>query len=342
MDQKKFLNAIYFYKSQKLALKFKPKRHKVTMQFYQRHNNVVVSGLKHALDVVKKKVPNYKELDIWALHDGDLVQSKEPVLIITGYYEDYCFLEGEIDGILGAESTIATNARHLIKVASAQQIIYMNDRNGFLGDQGFEGYAAYKGGVRNFTAHAQTQLINDDKVKIFGSMPHSLIQLYQGNLNKVLTDYHSLFPGDKLVGLVDYNNNVVKTSLAAAQQHPDLYAVRVDTSPALVDKSLQNSKSLSPNINANGVSPILIQKLRTELDKAGFHHIKIIVSSDITPHKIANFNKQNVKVDYYGVGLYFKSNYINFTGNSVLLDGRPEAKSGVKLEDITKLKQIKW
>lgn len=212
-------------------------------------------------------------------------------MIIKGYYEDFCFLEGEIDGIFGMQCTVATNARSIIKAAEGVPVIYMNDRNGYVETQKYDGYAAYIGGIRYFTSYEQTKLLpaKDKSIKVIGSIPHSLIQLYKGDLSLALKDYKTVFPNDKLIGLVDYKNEVVAESIRVAKDNPELFAVRIDTAANLVDASLVGSGIDIAELR--GVNRHLVKKLRKKLDEHGFNRVKIIISSGLNAEKISNFQK---------------------------------------------------
>ena len=64
--------------------------------------------------------------------------------------------------------------------------------------------------MRIFTTKAHTELIPSMKdVKIVGTMPHALIQQYNGCLVTALKKYAKTFPNEKLSALVDYHNDIV-------------------------------------------------------------------------------------------------------------------------------------
>ena len=79
------------------------------------------------------------------------------------------------------------------------------------------------------------------------------------------------------------------------------------------------------------------------LDKAGFKHVKIVVSSGFNPQKMSEFEKFNTPVDIYGVGSYLVKNDIcGFTGDLVELNGKSEAKFGRKNFASDRLKRVKF
>ena len=87
----------------------------------------------------------------------------------------------------------------------------------------------------------------------------------------------------------------------------------------------------------------LIFALRKALDDNGFDYVKIIVSSSFDAKKIKEWVALNVPVDTYGVGTSFVNNMTcGFTGDLVVLDGKPEAKEGRKNIPSDRLKPVNY
>lgn len=93
-----FYTANYFVKSAKIIRDHLPET-VITMQFFQRNDNVMVAGVDEAIALLQTFANNPHDLDVEAVRDGDVVNAKEPVLKITGRYKDFGFLESLIDGI---------------------------------------------------------------------------------------------------------------------------------------------------------------------------------------------------------------------------------------------------
>lgn len=51
-----------------------------------------------------------------------------------------------------------------------------------------------------------------------GTMPHAMIQLFNGDIVEATKAYHETFPDDELLSLVDYNNDVITDSLKLARE----------------------------------------------------------------------------------------------------------------------------
>jgi nicotinate phosphoribosyltransferase len=134
---------------------------------------------------------------------------------------------------------------------------------------------------------------------------------------------------------------VINESLKVARTFQKrLKAVRVDTSSSLTDQYFQRHPL--PSIDTRGVNPWLIIALRKALDQEGFSYVQIIVSSGFNPEKIRLFEQAKAPVDLYGVGLYLMTLRTNFTGDLVMLNGKPQAKVGRSLLPSTRLKKVAY
>ncbi|ATZ16443.1 nicotinate phosphoribosyltransferase [Entomoplasma freundtii] len=334
--------ASYFKKTVKILETLKPNE-VVLMQWFQRGENTTLCGVKQVLALLKFACPNYHQLKIWSLEEGSLVQPLEPVLKIEGHYQDFGWLEGMIDGILARNSSIATNARLLVGAAQGKPIIDMEDRADLYLNQEVDGYAAYIGGIRHFVSEAALTYIQDDSVgPPMGTMPHALIQAFNGDTLEATKAFYEFFPKTNLVSLVDYDNDAVNEALRVANYFgKKLWGIRLDTAGNLIDKTLiNNHKAYPATANLHGVNEYLIREVRQALDKAGHNHVKIIVSSSFNAKKIADFEAKKVPVDIYGVGSALAEVNIGFTGDSVLLNGKNQAKFGRQNQPTKRLKKI--
>ncbi len=333
-----FYAANYFLKSREIIEKFAP-NHKVTMQFFQRTDDAKLCGVDEAIALLHTFAKSPQNLDIYALNDGDIIQANEPVLKVTGRYEDFGFLESMIDGILARRTSVCTNVYWVMKELNGTDIFSMADRQDDYHTQIGDGYASYVAGIRKVSTDAQGYWWGGKGV---GTMPHALIELCGGDICKASDIYHKTYPNEQVTALIDYHNNVVHDSLMLARHlGKTLRAVRVDTSKALVDHYFDDKDT--SGFDPHGVCKELIFALRKALDDEGFNWVKIIVSSSFNKDKIREWVKLGVPVDTYGVGTSFVNNMTcGFTGDLVELDGKPEAKEGRKNIPSTRLKKVPY
>ncbi|TLG76618.1 nicotinate phosphoribosyltransferase [Culicoidibacter larvae] len=319
-----WFSAVYFLKTAEIARKYKPNSI-VTMQFFQR-KNAILCGIDEAIALVHTFAHNPQDLEIKALHDGNAAEPFETVLTITGHYQDFGFLEGLIDGILARRSSVATHVHDVVVAAGDKEVIFMGDRDDHFSQQSGDGYAAYVGGSSAQATHAMNEWWGKEGM---GTMPHALIQLFDGDIIAAAHAYHETFPQDRLTVLVDYNNDVITDTLLLAREFgKDLYGVRLDTSRTMIDQYFMRNQDVLGSFDPRGVNPELIFALRKALDEEGFNHVKIVASGGLTPEKIARFERIQTPVDMYGVGASLLKVNIGFTGDNVTLDGHPQAKAG--------------
>jgi nicotinate phosphoribosyltransferase len=320
-------SALYFNRSTKVVKQYLPNQ-SCLMQFtFFGKQKVKVCGIEESVALLKTQIPSQdlKKIKIYGAKDGQMLSPKSPVLLIEGPYQYFGIYENIIDGILARRSSVCNNVNKILSLISPSQLIYMADRTDDYLLQPYDGYAAYIGGARKFVTEASVSLIDNKKdIEVTGTMPHALIQQCGGNINKAISLFNKAY-GNKCIALIDYHNDVVNEIKQIHKQFPHLYAVRIDTSANLIDKSLPKNK------NNYGVCVNLIKLTRKTLDKYGMHNTKITVSSGLNDKTISNFVSQKLPIDFYGVGSFLITRNIHFTADLVMLNNQPQAKVGRQL-----------
>lgn len=335
-----WFSAVYFLKTRDIVKKYNPDNI-VTMQFFQR-DDAVLCGTDEVLALLKTFANNPNELEVWALKDGDKIQPFETVLTIKGHYQDFGMLEGVIDGILARRTSVATNVYNVVKAAQSggkkKPVIFMGDRDDHFMMQAGDGYAAYMGGATAQATHAMNEWWGKQGM---GTMPHALIQMFDGDIVAAAKAYKETYPEDDLYVLVDYNNDVITDSLKVAREFKEeLIGIRLDTSKTMIDQYFLRNPELLGTFDPRGVNSELVIALRKALDAEGFQHVKIVVSGGFTQERIREFEKAGTPVDLYGVGGSLLKVTIGFTGDNVELNGKPQAKAGRKLRHNERLERV--
>jgi nicotinate phosphoribosyltransferase len=335
-----WFSAVYFLKTRDIIKEFRPGTI-VTMQFFQKEH-AVLCGTDEVIALLETFADNPEELEVHSLKDGDKISPFETVLTIRGRYEDFGYLEGVIDGILARRTSVATNVYNVVQAARSggkeKPIIFMGDRDDHFTQQAGDGYAAYIGGTSAQATHAMNEWWGKSGM---GTMPHALIQMFDGDIVEAARAYHNKFPEDDLMVLIDYNNDVITDALRVAHEFgPLLKAVRVDTSRTMIDQYFIRHPEVLGTFDPRGVNPPLIFALRKALDEEGFQHVKIVVSGGFDQKRIREFESQNVPVDMYGVGGSLLKINIGFTGDNVELNGKPAAKAGRKYRPNPRLERV--
>ncbi|HEX6408732.1 MAG TPA: nicotinate phosphoribosyltransferase [Gemmatimonadales bacterium] len=324
----------YFVRSRDILLA-EGYRPRVTMQVFGK-SSAFLGGIDEAIAILKECAVEWSELKVWALYDGDEVEPWETVLLIEGPYDAFAHLETLYLGVLSRRTRVGTNTRKVVEAAAPKEVLFFPARHDHWLVQTGDGYAAHVAGAIGVSTDAQASWWGSEGV---GTVPHALIAAYGGDTVAATRKFADhLGPGVRLISLVDFHNDCVRTSLEVAEGLGDrLYGVRLDTSEMLVDRSLWQEMG---QFRPTGVNPQLVWNVRRALDQAGHHKIKIFVSGGFTAEKIREFERAGVPVDGYGVGSSLFEGRYDFTADIVLLEGKPAAKIGRSFRPNPRMEEV--
>ena len=324
----------YFVRAREILLA-DHRRPRVTMQVFGKRD-ACVAGLDEAIAILKLCAIEWRELEVHALYDGDWVDPWETVLLIQGPYDAFAHLETLYLGVLSRRTRVCTNTRRVVEAAAGKEVIFFPARHDHFLVQPGDGYAAHIAGAAGVSTDAQASWWGSEGV---GTVPHALIAAYGGDtVLATLKCAEYLPPEVKLIALVDFENDCVRTSQEVARAvGPRLYAVRLDTSETLVDRSLWHQMG---SFRPTGVNSHLVGNVRRGLDDAGYPGVKILVSGGFTAEKIREFEQGGTQVDGYGVGSSLFQGSFDFTADVVLVEGRPSAKAGREFRPNSRLEQV--
>jgi nicotinate phosphoribosyltransferase len=301
---------------------------RVVLQVFQK-SDAWLGGMDEAIAILKLCAGGLDGLEVRALYDGDRIEPWEPVLTIEGDYTAFAHLETPVLGTLARRTLITTNVVHVLLAANGKPIIFMPARHDHHRVQTGDGYAAYVAGQ---VVGAEIGVTTDEQASWWGgigigTVPHALIAAYGGDTVLAARKFAEWASPDMHVTvLVDFENDSVRTALAVADALGDrLWGVRLDTSEALVDRSLWEEMG---DFKPTGVNEQLVWKVRDALDERGYERVRIVVSGGFTVDKIGEFEEKGVPVDAYGIGSSLIRGSNDFTGDIVLTDGKPAAKFG--------------
>lgn len=326
-----YYSADYFNKAINIIKKHKPNQ-MCCMQFtFFGKEPIKVCGIEESVQLIKASIKkeDLNKIQIYGRKDGDIVKPQTSTLLIIGPYQYFGHLENIIDGVLARRSSVCNNCYKILKLIKPAQLVYMADRTDDYLIQPYDGYAAYKGGVRTFVTKASITLIKDKNIRVTGTMPHALIQQHGGDLIKAMKNYIKEHGREKAIALIDYHNDVESEIHKLANNFSSLYGVRIDTSSNLIDKGLLEKYGDKKELY--GINPKLVELTRKALDKVGFKNTKIVVSSGLNEAKIKAFIAARSPIDFYGVGSSLITRNVHFTADLVTLNNKPQAKFGRKL-----------
>jgi nicotinate phosphoribosyltransferase len=304
------------------------RRPRVVMQAFQK-KNAYLGGMDEAIAILKLCSHDWEALTVHALYDGEAIEPWETVMTIEGDYTLFAHLETLYLGTLARRTLITTNVVKVLEAANGKPLIFMPARHDHHRVQTGDGYAAYVAGQ---VVGVPVGVTTDEQAswwggKGIGTVPHALIAAYGGNTVLAATKFAEWAPPDlNVTVLVDFENDSVGTALAVARALGErLWAVRLDTSESLVDRSLWEEMG---DFKPTGVNERLVWKVREALDANGFERVKIVASGGFDAERIRAFEEMGVPVDSYGVGSSLIRGANDFTADVVLTDGLPSGKVG--------------
>jgi len=317
---------------------------RVTMQVFQKHESLL-GGIDEAIAVLKlgsgcerdgEWVPGWDRLVVHALHEGDRISPYETVMTIEGDYSLFAHLETVYLGCLARRSLIMRNVAEVVAAAGGKQIFYFPARHDHWLVQTGDGWSAHVAGAIGVSTDAQASWWGG---RGMGTVPHGLIAAYGGNTVQAATVFAERFKEEmNITVLVDFENHSVKTALEVADALDGaLWGVRLDTSEDMVDLSLVDELG---GFKPTGVNPRLVEKVRSALDEAGHHEVRIVASGGFNAARIREFEQLGVPVDAYGVGSSLIRGSNDFTADVVQVEGRPCAKVGRQLRPNPRLQKV--
>jgi len=245
-------------------------------------------------------------------------------MLIRGPYVAFAHLETLYLGVLARRTRVATNTRLVVEAAWPKPVMFFPARFDHWLVQTGDGYAAHIAGAIGVSTDAQASWWGSEGI---GTVPHALIAAFGGDSVAAARAFADHIAADvQVITLVDFDNDCVATSLALARAlGRRLYAVRLDTSEAMVDRSVLPQMG---DFDPRGVNPQLVRNVRAALDAEGFDGVRISVSGGFDATKIRRFESAGVPVDSYGVGSSLFRGSFDFTADIVEVDGRPVSKAG--------------
>src|SRR5438270_11956665 len=207
---------------------------RVTVQVFQKHDSLL-GGIDEAIAVLKtcsghadngSWVEGWNQLQVHALHEGDRIAPREPVMTIEGDYGLFVHLETVYLGSLARRSLIMRNVREVVEAAGGKQIFYFPARHDHWLVQTGDGWSAHVAGAIGVSTDAQASWWGGRGI---GTVPHGLIGAYAVDAVAAARAVARRYAADMNVTvLVDWDNDSVRTAIEVADALGDqLYGVRL-------------------------------------------------------------------------------------------------------------------
>jgi len=249
-----------------------------------------------------------KDVEVFAIPEGEPFDAKETVLRIKGNYEEFGIYETPLLGILAHSSAWATAARQCRNAAKDRPFIIFGARHIHPAVAPAMEKAAIVGGASSASCILGAKIAG---INPSGTIPHAAI-LLAGDTLSMARAYNDVMPPDSpRIILVDTFRDEAQEALAVAESlGNDLEGIRLDT----------------PG-ERGGVTPELVKEVRARLDQKGFDRVKIFVSGGLWPEKIQTLAEAGA--DSFGVGSFISgAKPIDMTLDIKMINGEPVAKRG--------------
>jgi len=237
-----------------------------------------------------------------ALPEGTLFFRNEPVMRISGKYQDFCRYETAILGFLCHASGVASAAAHIRVAAQDRPVYSFGSRRQHPAIARMIERAAWIGGVDGVS-----NTCAPSGIPVVGTMPHAFVMCYKKPEDAWRSfDLHAPHTVPRIM-LCDTWCDEKSESLRAAECGATM--VRLDTPRS-----------------RRGDMLAIIDEVRWELDAHGYEAVKILLTGGVTREDIIASRQS---VDAFGVGgAIANAPVIDFGMDIVEIGGRSTAKRG--------------
>lgn len=259
--------------------------------------------------------------DIWTVPEGTPLFPHQPLLEVDAPIAEAQLLESLVMNLVQLESVLASKAARIVWAAGNRPVVDFGMRRMHGIDAAVRGVRAYKAAGLSGTSNVLGGLRHD--LALNGTMAHSYI-LAHDDEPSAFRAFARHYPNTTL--LVDTYDTLqgVRHVIDMLRDIPDLSvsAIRLDS----------------------GDFGQLASEARALLDDAGFSRIKIIASSGLDEHGIAELVAQNAPIDAFGVGTQMgvsaDTPVIDLSYKLVEYDAQPRAKHSTGKINLPSRKQV--
>lgn len=222
--------------------------------------------------------------DIYAMPEGTIMYPNEPIMTVVAPLIDAQLIETTILLELNHQSLIATKTNRIVQAAGGKPVSDFGARRAHNVDAAVYGArAAYIGGAAGTATVLAGQMF---RIPISGTMAHSWVMSFE-------QEYDAF--------------------RAYAESYPDATVLLVDTYDVLhsgVPNAIRTAKEVLEPLGKrlkgirldSGDLAYLSKEARKMLDEAGLTDCRIVASNSLDEYTITSLNRQEARIDSYGVG----------------------------------------
>jgi len=213
--------------------------------------------------------------DVCAIPEGTLVFPGETMLRVTAPIIEGQIMETYLLATLSYQTMIASKAARVVTAAQGRQVVEFGARRGHGPDASL--WAARASGIGGCEGSSNVLAGQQYGLNTYGTQAHSWVMAHDNEAD-AFRHFLDAFPQGAVLLLDTYDvRNAVKTILAMGRKPG---GVRLDSGDLVKDS----------------------RWVRRELDRAGWHDVKIFASGDLDEFKIAKLVEQGAAIDSFGVG----------------------------------------
>jgi len=220
--------------------------------------------------------------EVWAIPEGRIFFTDEPVLEITAPVIQAQIAETFVINQVHLQSLIATKAARCVHAAGGRAVVDFALRRTHGTDAGMKvARASYLAG---FSGTSNVMAGKDYGVPIVGTMAHSFVMTFEREID-AFRAYAASFPRATILLIDTYDTlagarNAATVAGEMASRGEKLIGVRIDS----------------------GDLPAQARAVRQILDEAGLGEVKILGSGGLDEYDLGDFSLAQVPFDSYGVG----------------------------------------
>lgn len=243
-----------------------------------------------------------QHMQAWSIEQGSTIRRGDVALRVRGHFVEYGRYAGALAGILATQSGWATATRALLNAAKPLPIVFAGS---------VVVHPALAAQLQ--TIAVEGGCLPPDSQIGQGIVTHTLILLAGDTLRAVRMLEKRVAPEiPRLVYVDTFHDPTDEAARVALALGDKLYGV------VLQDQGAEQALAAS-----------LLQRIRSQLELAGFPRVKIFVGGDVTVEKILNWREQQAPLDGYLVGNAIAlAPPLPFTVELRECDGKPLARRG--------------
>lgn len=222
--------------------------------------------------------------DIYAMPEGTIMYPNEPIMTVVAPLIDAQLIETAILLELNHQSLIATKTNRIVRAAGGKPVSDFGARRAHNVDAAVYGArAAYIGGAAGTATVLAGQMF---QIPISGTMAHSWVMSFDQEFD-AFRAYAESYP-DSTVLLVD-TYDVLHSGVPNA----------IRTAKEVLEPLGKRLKGIRLD---SGDLAYLSKEARKMLDEAGLTDCIIVASNSLDEYTITSLNRQEARIDSYGVG----------------------------------------